>query len=569
MRLSDTIFSLEETLDELRCEKLHLESVVSELMYSVEQDRASIIARLASLRSIGSDMDLSSNGGSGTLLERKFSLELRIGELEECLLDLETDRKEWTNEHRKLISEYDQLAAGMEQCSLELEQKDRILCEREDEITLLRKHASNSTQDKHTCTSPRVSTHSVSIQTAQQLLLKHYPPLRHACTQTAPIYTQQTPIKQNRSSFEVKSLQKRIVSLNGQVEVLSETRNHLKSCLEEEQRKAADIETQLNDSLYKLKVSRAEICALSSEALILRQANSTLEESLQAGTVERESETSALFSRLEARLKSSSEECSKQAGTLHRLNRELQEKRSELDSLSECSLRREREHKQNIAQKRHLLEDVREQTHKLKANIQSNEELIKKQAAEIKRLTDANASVNNRNSLLKEQVARVSQEREVCIQELQQAKQALVSHRQQLSLCQTECSRKIQLLKVAKTQIDHLSDLFGEEEESVRSADLEKKLNYTTTCIDEYKQTLLCLSELVWCRKFNRQGVGRTKDIISLSAQEMLEIVKQGATAVTPAWTGTNEYFQIVSVLEKPPPFALRLAELIMSILDL
>ena len=85
MRLSDTIFSLEETLDQLRCEKLHLESVVSELMYSVEQDRASIIARLASLRSIGSDMELSSNGGSGTLLERKFSLELRIGELEECL----------------------------------------------------------------------------------------------------------------------------------------------------------------------------------------------------------------------------------------------------------------------------------------------------------------------------------------------------------------------------------------------------------------------------------------------------------------------------------------------------
>ena len=561
---------MEETLDELRCEKVHLESVVSELMYSVEQDRASIIARLASLQSIGSDTELFSNGESGSLLDRKFSLELRIEELEECLLHIETDRKDWNKEHQKLISEYHQLATEMEQCNVELEHKDIILHDRENEINLLKEHTSNSTQHKHTCTSPSTaSTRSVSIQTAQQLLLKHYPPLRHASTQTALISAPETPIKQSKSSLEIKSLQKRVSSLSRQVEVLSETRNHLKSCLEEEQDKASEIETLLNDTLYKLKVSRAENCSLSSEALVLRQANAVLEESLQMGTVERESETSALFSRLEARLKSSSEECSKQAGTLYRLNRELQEKRSELDSLTDCSLRKEREHKQNIAHKRNLLEDMRVQTHKLKANLQSNEELIRKQAAEIKRLTDANTSANNRNSLLKEQVARVSQERELSIQELQQAKQALVFHTQQLDLSQTECSRKIQLLKVAKTQIDHLSDLFGEEEDTMRSADLEKQLIYTTACIDEYRQTVLCISELVWCRKFNRQGGGQTKDILSFSAQEMLEIAKHGDTAVTTEWADTNQYLQIVSVLEKPPPFALRLAELILSILDM
>ena len=570
VRLSEIIFSVEETLDELRCEKVHLESVVSELMYFVEQDRANIIARLSSLRSIGSDADLASIEGSGSLLERKFSLELRIGDLEECLLSLETDRKEWVKQHQKLAGENEQLATEMEQCNVELEEKDRILCERENEINLLKQQASNPTHDKQICTSPSVaSTRSVSVQTAQQLLIKQYPPLRHAGTQTAPLSTQDTSIKQSKSCLEGKSLQKRISSLNRQVEVLSETRNHLKSCLQEEQKKASELETLLSDTLYKLKVTRAENCSLNSEASILRQANSALEESLQAGSVERESETNALLSRLETRLRSSSEECSKQAGTLYRLNRELQEKRSELDALSESSLRKEREYKQNLVQKRHLLEDMREQTHKLKANIQSNEELLRKQVTEIKRLADTNASANNRNSLLKEQVMRVSQEREVSLQELQQAKQALTFHTQQLDLSQTECSRKFQLLRVAKTQIDHLSELFGEEESSMRSADLEKQLNYTTACIDEYKQTVLCLSELVWCRKFKGEGRGQTKDILSLSAYEMLEIAKHGARPVVPAWTDTNQYLQVVSILEKPPPFALSLAELILSILDM
>ncbi|KAI6661709.1 Nicotinate phosphoribosyltransferase [Oopsacas minuta] len=559
-RLTETITSLEESIDQLRCDKLHIESVVSELMYSVEQDRASIIARLASLHTINSDSDISSSEGSP--LERKYSLELKIEELEECLLDLERGRKEWANEHQKLVNAYNQLSARLQECEMEIVRKDKIIIERENDInTMLRE----PTYTTHVCQTDTLnySTRSISSQTIQQLV-KQYPPLRHVSTQTTLLTTTHTPSKLKNSS-EVRSLQKRIASLNRQVEVVTDTRSHLKSCLEDEQERVSVLETQLSENIYKLKVSQAEYNSLTSEVLILRQANTTLQETIQSGLEDKESENSAIFSRLEARLKSSSDECSRQASTLYRLNRDLQEKKSQLDSMTESGLRKDKEYKQNLAQKRHLLEDMREQTQKMKSTIQSNEELIRKQTTEIRRLTDANSSINNKSGLIKEQLARAYEERDSCTHELEQANIALLSHTQQLNQSQTECSRKLQLLRAAKTQIDHLSDLFGGED----NTDLEEQLAYVTTSVDEYKRTIICISELVWCKKYNKSGSGHERDILSLSAQEMLEVAKQGATTVSPVWKESNLYVQIVSLLEKPPPFALRIVELIIRILDL
>ena len=563
MSLKETISNLDESVDELKCEKLRLESAVSELMYSVEQDRASIIARLASLHTVSSD---TSTDRSRDVLNKKFSLELKIEELEECLLDLERRYKESSSEHQQLVRDYDSLTCKLEESELEIQRQERIVQEKDNHILLLKEHSYTT----HACQTEALDhqTRSVSSQTTQHLLVRNYPPMRHVSTQTTLDSVAHTPSKPNKTSSEVKSLHKRVASLSRQIDVLTETRNHLKSCLEEEQERSAVFDTQLTDTVYKLKACRAECTSLNSELLILRQTNISLQESLKSGQTERDSENSALFSRLEVRLKSSSDECSRQANTLYRLNRDLQEKREEVRSLRESGLKKEREYKQNITQKRHLLEGMREQNQKFKSTVQSNEELLKRHSAEIRRLTDTNNNVSNKNILLKEQILRISEEKGNCSHQLEQANLALSLHTQQLNMSQTECSRKVQLLRAAKTQIDHLSDLFGEEDSITHNTDLERQLAYVTTCVDEYKQTIISFSELVWCKKYNKSGSG-FKDILSLSAQEMLEVAKQGVDTVTHVWTESNQYFQIVSLLEKPPPFALRLVELIIGILDL
>ena len=562
MSLKETISKLEESVDELNCEKLRLESAVSELMYSVEQDRASIIARLASLHTVSTD---TSSDRGRDVLERKFSLELKIEELEDCLLDLERGHKESAVGHQQLVSDYDNLTCELKESVLEVQRQEKLVQEKDDYIILLKERSYTT----HACQTEAQDhqTRSVSSQTTQHLF-KRYPPLRHVSTQTTLDSTTHAPCKPNKTSSEVKSLHKRVASLSRQIDILSETRTHLKSCLEEEQNRSAVLDTQLTETVYKLKVCRVECNSLSSELLVLRQANTSLQESIQSEHTERDSENSALFSRLEARLRSSSEECSRQANTLYKLNKDLQEKRGEVESLKDSGLKKEREYKQNIAHKRHLLEGTREQNQKFKSTIQSNEELLRRHTSEIRRLTDANNNISNKNILLKEQIVHLSEEKGNCSHQLEQANLALSLHTQQLNLSQTECSRKVLLLRAAKTQIDHLSDLFGEEDSISLNTDLERQLAYVTTCVDEYKQTILSISELVWYKKYNKSGSG-CKDILSLSAQEMLEVAKQGVTTVTHVWTDSNQYFQIVSLLEKSPPFALRLIELIIGILDL
>ena len=559
MSLKETISYLEESVDELECEKLRLESAVSELMYSVEQDRAGIIARIASLHTVSTDTN---NDRNIVVLERKFSLELKIEELEGCLLDLERGHKESADEHQKLVIDYDNLTCKLEESQLEIQRQGNLVQEKDNYILLLKERSCTT----HACQTEaqNYQTRSVSSQTTQNLI-KRYPPLRHVYTQTT---LDTPPSKPNKISCEVKSLHKRVSSLSRQIDILSETRTHLKSCLEEEQDRSAVLDSQLTETVYKLKVCRVECNSFNSEILVLRQANTSLQESIQSEQSERDSENSALFSRLEARLRSSSDECSRQANTLYKLNRDLQEKRGEVESLKESSLKKEREYKQNIAHKKHLLEGMREQNQKFKSTIQSHEELLRKHTNEIKRLTDANNNISNKSNLLKEHIIRLSEEKGSCSHQLEQANLALSLHTQQLNQSQTECSRKVQLLRAAKTQIDHLSDLFHEEDSITHNTDLERQLAYVTTCVDEYKQTVLSISELVWCKKYNKSG-SRCKDILSLSAQEMLEVAKQGVTTVTHVWTESNQYFQIVSLLEKPPPFALRLIELIIGILDL
>ena len=523
-------------MDELRCEKCHLDTALAELRQSVEEDRENVLARLSSLRS------LSCTGGSGCEGEGEG-----MEELEGCLLDLEREREAWRGEQQRLSEQLEAAGAELAACREQLGERAVV------------------TSDYSCQTDPTGSplTSSVHVQTTQAVHRKQYPPLRHALTQTPPL-SPHTPAKPSKQSSELRSLQKRVSSLERQAELLADARSEARRALAEEQHRCAHLQRQAEEVAYSLKVSSAENSSLSAEALVLRQANATLEETLQAGLLERDSESSAVFSRLEARLRASSDECTRQAATLHRLSKEISEKRAEIETLTESGARREREYRQNLTNKRHLVDEMKEQLQALKCAKQSNEDLLRKQGAEVRRVSESSAHLSSRNAHLKQQLSRVSEERACSQQELDRARQALSAHSQQLSLSQADCGRKEQLLRAAKLQVDQLSQLFGEEEKG-RSEDLERRVTCLQVSMQEYRQTILCVSELIW----RKRSGGVTRDILSLSTKEIMEVAKQGPGPVQPSWGDTSHYTHVVAALEKQPPFARPLAEFILSILDL
>lgn len=561
----------------------------------LQQDRENLIARLSSMRTVSCN-SIALDEEEQEILDRQLSSEFKILELEKCLHALEEDKQAWREEQNKLKVNSLRLETELENAINENKHKELIICEQErifaDKYKLETSKSNllitiscqtdtlNDDESEHLIHNT-TSTRSIASQTAQHLLVKSYPSLTHSCTQTpnsnansAATPNNKTLKQDNNSSHEIKSLQARISTLNKQLKVLTTAKDQLKRDYDIERTMKAALTRQVDELQLKLKINKGEVDLLSKESLMLRQSNMALEEHLQIDKEQKQDETASQVMQLQSRLKSYTDECTKQANTTNKLKKELNDKKSGYEQLSDTSVRKEREFRKNLKQKRHLIDDMREEINKFKQRNFEYNDIITKQSCELQRLSKCNDNLNAKNLTYKTRIAEIVGENGLRIDQVNELNRNLSSVADKLNETSDECTRKNNMLKIAHSQINYLSYIFENDssDEELNSSTPVHRSSNVTQLYYKIQTNLSNLAEKIWkiINKSNRNSL--SKDILTISYNDTLQLATNNTIRANSAnqielWENTNYNKKITSALRCTPPQFNTVIEIILDII--
>ncbi|XP_038071450.1 centlein-like isoform X3 [Patiria miniata] len=237
------------------------------------------------------------------------------------------------------------------------------------------------------------------------------------------------------SGPSIASLKQRVASLQQQMSLLKESKTSLQRTVSEQEDLTEQLQSDLNLSNQRLKISRQTIQRLTGELEESNRQRALFEKQLEDGETESKRHSENERKQMEIRLKAQSGEMSRQANIIKSLKMDLEARDATVKSLQEKVSRQDRD----INQKRSLIEDLKARARSIDSDNKVATRATEILEEKISALTELNEKKRVEIDSIRKQLSTVTKEKR---------------HYEQLYVkCKTELDRKVKSLQDAHIKL--------------------------------------------------------------------------------------------------------------------